>query len=188
MAYRSVYGYIWQLVDTSYLIRFLREFLRTRLLPISSWGDSVLEKSTMGGTVVSICIMFSPPLTHLLINPLTLWKILPFSETNMQIVQPSLPSWPCMAFASYSSSLIDLFCNISAHTHLINTHEYCDINNTLAITHSTFACIRCDVRAQRRHDLTSSFDALLLFSITSLSIHLSHINIKHLILFVTIKS
>lgn len=29
------------------------EFLRTRLLPISSWGDSVLEKSTMGGTVVS---------------------------------------------------------------------------------------------------------------------------------------
>lgn len=116
MVYRSVYGYIWQLVDTSYLIRILREFLRTRLLPISSWGDSVLEKSTMGGTVVSICIMFSPPLTHLLINPLTLWKILPFSETNMQIVQPSLPSWPCMAFASYSSSLIDLFCNISTHT------------------------------------------------------------------------
>lgn len=186
MAYRSVYGYIWQLVDTSYLIRILREFLRTRLLPISSWGDSVLEKSTMGGTVVSICIMFSPPLTHLLISPLTLWKILPFSETNMQIVQPFLPSWPCMAFASYSSSLIDLFCNISTHTHLINTHEYCDTCSH-TFTHS-FACIRCDVRAQRRHDLTSSFDTLLLFSITSLSIHLSHINIKHLILFVMIKS
>lgn len=110
--------------------------------------------------------VLSPPLTHLFTSPLPLWKILPFLANQMQI-----PSWPYLWPLHPTPPLAhrhSLFCNISRHTLLINTHCFCYITYTLVVTHW-------------RPSLTSCLDTLisLIFHYNSLNIDLSHININH---------
>lgn len=108
----------------------------------------------------SLNIVFSPPLTHLLTH-------LPWNFGRFYLFQ-----WPtCRSFGLLSRPglawslhptppLSHHRHSLLVHTLLINTHDFCAINYALVITHCPFTYIRCDICAQRRPYLASSFDAL----------------------------